>query len=262
MVTSSVLTKIGFSVLSKIAEFAFEKTMESVSRNEKIVHLLKKCGVSIRPENEFESIYAHTLVKYSVECKNKNFADFFAKKEIWEAFRMKFSSNYDEFEDRINTYLNIGDDRFMKIRSDGYRNVDDLKIEIERFSKIFDETIKEAMKPSEVKLQDSQDLISKKLDSVMDLLQVKNNIDISGEFLKKSKELLDQKEYDKARIWLEEFNKTHLDSNEKKWKYFNNLGVAYIGVGNQEKAADYLIEALKYILTIRMLWKMQHSDTI
>ncbi|HPM45781.1 MAG TPA: hypothetical protein PL056_01810 [bacterium] len=220
--------------------------MESVSRNEKIVHLLKKCGVSIRPENEFESIYAHTLVKYSVECKNKNFADFFAKKEIWEAFRMKFSSNYDEFEDRINTYLNIGDDRFMKIRSDGYRNVDDLKIEIERFSKIFDETIKEAMKPSEVKLQDSQDLISKKLDSVMDLLQVKNNIDISGEFLKKSKELLDQKEYDKARIWLEEFNKTHLDSNEKKWKYFNNLGVAYIGVGNQEKAADYLIEALKY----------------
>jgi Tfp pilus assembly protein PilF len=81
---------------------------------------------------------------------------------------------------------------------------------------------------------------------VVDLLQVKNNIDISGEFLKKSKELLGQKKYNEARIWLEEFDKIHLDSDEKKWKYFNNLGVAQLGIGNDKEAANYLIEALKY----------------
>ena len=247
----SVITKIGFSVLGKIISLIFDKTKSFASKNEKIINTLKKCGISLNPENEFESIYAHSLVKYSTEIKNKDFADFFAEKEIWEAFKMKHLNNYDEYRNRINTYLNIGDERFMKIRSAGYRKVEDLTNEIERFSKIFDETIKEAMRPSEVKLQSNQEKILGNTDNIKNDIKsikdfLKENIDISGEFLKKSKELLDQEKYNEAKIWLEEFDKTHLNSDEKRWKFFNNLGVAYIGIGNQEKAAEYLIEAQKH----------------
>ena len=80
-------------IIEEIVRKSAEKAWKAATRNEKLLKIRNAVGLKPgMPEQNFESVYAHTLVEYGIE-KPEPILDFFRHNDIQRAFRMSFDQN-------------------------------------------------------------------------------------------------------------------------------------------------------------------------
>jgi len=84
--------------LTKIISEIAQKTTtgkvvwQTLSRKDKVLKILKSVGMESKPESDFQSVYAHTLVEYGLE-KPEVILNFFRHEDIQQAFYTSFAKN-------------------------------------------------------------------------------------------------------------------------------------------------------------------------
>ncbi len=160
-------------IISAIIRKSADKAWKKLSRTDKVLNVLKEVGRnSKRPEEDFESIYAHTLVEFGVE-KERVMLEFFRNDKIINAFRSSFDKNdnfifYQDAE-RFIEETKVGDD----LREKNFN----LKLEFTAFTAIFYAMVYLSRSPSTV-------ITHQKLDEILELINKGSINDIRAENLK------------------------------------------------------------------------------
>ncbi len=148
------------SVIYEIAKKAGDAGWRKAKHSSKVLEILKKVGLKPeKPEPNFDSVYAHTLVAYGVD-KSEEVLNFFNRKEIKKAFEESFrNSDISVLESEAETFVEwneIGDElRDFEV---------DLRLEFARFTLVFNEMVGRTRTPVEI-------IDGQKLDEILRLAQ-------------------------------------------------------------------------------------------
>ncbi len=148
------------SVIFEIAKKAGDAGWKKAKHSSKVLEILEKVGLKPeKPEPNFDSVYAHTLVAYGVD-QPKEVLDFFNRKEIKKAFEESFrNSDISVLESEAETFVEwnkIGDElRDLRI---------DLRLEFACLSLVFNKMVDCTRTPS-------QTIDGHKLDEIICLLK-------------------------------------------------------------------------------------------
>ncbi len=164
------------NVISEIVKRAGTAAWKRTVRNSKVLEVLNAVGLKPeKPDPNFDSVYAHTLVAYGVE-QPEVILKFFNHKDIKKAFYESFKENdISILEHEAETFVEwnvIGDNlRASKI---------DPRLEFARFTLVFNEMVDRTRTPA-------QTIDGHKLDEILRLIKVGSLEGIRESF---SKELL------------------------------------------------------------------------
>ncbi len=168
-----MLIPIVGSVISVIAKKSADITWKKLSRRDKVLSILAAANFKPeRPEDDFESIYAHTLVEFGIE-KDLLLLEFFRNDNIVNAFRSSF-------EKKDNSIFNQGAERFIeetKVGDGICAKKIDIHLEFEGFKAIFYEMANLASRPSDR-------ITHHKLDELLELIKNGSINEIRAENLK------------------------------------------------------------------------------
>ena len=147
-------------VIEEIVRKSAEKTWRAATRNEKVLKVLNAVGLKPgTPDQNFESVYAHTLVEYGAE-KPQSILNLFRHKDIQRAFQMSFErddlSILNQESEHLIRWNKIGDE----LRAQHLEP----RLEFGRFALVFDEMIDRSRTPAEVRTE-------QKLDKILELVQ-------------------------------------------------------------------------------------------
>jgi len=141
-IPSGLTSKIIFEIVKR----ASGKAWKSLTRKEKVLKILDAVGIKPgKPDPNFESVYAHTLVEYGIE-QPEPILNFFRHEDIRRAFQISFEKNdYSILNNEAASLVNwsrIGDE---------LRDIDlDPRLEFARFTLVFNEMVDYTRAPAEV----------------------------------------------------------------------------------------------------------------
>jgi formylglycine-generating enzyme required for sulfatase activity len=131
------------------------KAWKSATRNDKVLKVLGKVGLkSGTPDQNFESVYTHTLVEYGIE-KPEPVLNFFRHKDIRKAFQEAFEKSQPSILNQEAEHLiqwnKIGDElRGQQL---------DPRLEFAGFALVFHEMVDRTCTPAEVRRENKLDEI-------------------------------------------------------------------------------------------------------
>lgn len=79
-------------IAKKIVEFLMKKSVKNLDRHSKILGLLKFLKLADL-KNDFDSIYTHALVEYSVDAVKMEVVKLLAVSEVRQAFKEAFADD-------------------------------------------------------------------------------------------------------------------------------------------------------------------------
>ena len=151
----SVKMGILASIITEAGKLAADLAWKRLSRDEKVLRLLEAADLKPeRPRNDFDSVYAYSLVELAVEVPNDPALNFFRKEAIKAAFKRCFSSGEsDHLFEEAKRHVNWEEAR------------DDVRYLIRRFSEIFDEMTDKTCSPGQIRDHVMLEKILRKLEN-------------------------------------------------------------------------------------------------
>ena len=97
------------AILLKAIEQIIKLSTRRVGRSQKVIRILKTLRLD-KLKDDFDSIYARTLVEYGVDNKPKTLLQIFSEKEVITAFKEQLynKDNEDEFNKLVKVFLRYG----------------------------------------------------------------------------------------------------------------------------------------------------------
>ncbi len=172
-VMESLFKKAVEEILKKSAG----KTWKSATRNDKVLKVLGALGLkSGTPDQNFKSVYAHTLVEYGIE-KPQSVLNFFRHEDIRKAFQKAFEKNQPSILNQEAEHLiqwnRIGDE----LRE---QNIDPRR-EFAGFALVFHEMVDRTRTPAEVRREQKlNEILRLTKEGDLDQIRAKNLEKIQG----------------------------------------------------------------------------------
>lgn len=153
-------------VIEKIVSTTIDKSLENLSRNEKISRIIKSLKLSAPiPPTDFEGLYIYSLIEYGFG-KPKAILDFFSHTFIRDAFKKSFQLRDPSFLD--NEAENLLD--WSKIGQELKKIDVDPRMEFSRFTAIFNSLADQTRTVAEVKRDHKIDDVHSLLKTVKEQL--------------------------------------------------------------------------------------------
>ncbi len=177
-VDMAFLESLVTNIILEIGKKAGGKAWKSAARKDKVIKILKAVGLKPgRPEPDFESVYAYTLVEYGVEQPAQPILELFRHEDIRQAFRTSFETDDSTILSHeagsLIDWSKLGDDlRHLNI---------DPRLEFVKFSLLFTEMVTQSLTAGEIR----QDL---KLNKILHYFEV--DMEQNDRFERKLNEVL------------------------------------------------------------------------
>ncbi|MES2726724.1 MAG: hypothetical protein V4643_06450, partial [Bacteroidota bacterium] len=256
--TPIILKKILPKLITTAAKYGVDKLKKTPAFTE----LLHELGHR-KPDDDFESIYLHSVVLYSASGnKEEEIIKLFLEDEVKKAFLKAYKTNDSEgFEREINHQLHV---------NPLVRNIKDWdKIpadEITAFKDTFKKLNHDVLSPSDAlifnEIKDNKDLLSggfanqqEILEKILSTVSSNNTGDISEELNKEFKAQLDEykvlvdtNKIDAALQGLLKIKERNWSkfNNQTKYRVLTNIGICYLRKDEQNECAKFFIEALEF----------------
>lgn len=135
------------AAIKKAAPFATRLAIDKFQRNEKVIELLKQFNLDpAHPPDDFDGVYAYTLVEYGV-YKPQPILNFFREKDVKSAFWKAYTSDPSNFLKDADVLL-----KSDSLKSLGKEIQDakiDLRLEVTEFVEVFVNVAERTKKPRE-----------------------------------------------------------------------------------------------------------------
>ena len=183
-----IIESLTQKVILEILKKSSDKTWKAAKRNDKVLKILEAVGLKPgKPDPNFESVYAYTLLEYGLE-KPEPILEFFQHKDIRGAFSKSFQENkadilYMEAEGFVG-WNKIGDD-LREINCDP-------RLEFARFTLVFNEMVDRTRTPAEVRLDHKIDHIDIGVQSIIEWLDDRDLQDIRAKNLEQIQGSMDE----------------------------------------------------------------------
>lgn len=137
-------------IAKKIVEFLMKKSVKNLDRNRKLLGLLKFLKLA-ELKNDFDSIYTHALVEYSVDVVKTEVVKLLAMNEVRQDFREAFVDDWqnNQLETTISHLLK--NSKKLDILRKIYPSFEKIKPEIESFKEVFQRFTHKSRSPGEIK---------------------------------------------------------------------------------------------------------------
>ncbi len=162
------------SIIFEIVKLAAGNSWKTVNRSEKALKIQIAVGMKIgKPEPNFDSVYAYTLIEYGIEQPRENILNFFRKEDIRNAFIESFRGKDDSIlhheAEKLVNWDKIGDE---------------LRFEFARFTILFNKVVDSTLTPFEARIDQT----------VNELMEIVKQKDIDAIRLKTEELLQEQKQ--------------------------------------------------------------------
>ena len=167
------LTPVGVIVQILTTEIPIaSRVFHKAIRSEAVIKILKKLGLDpTHPPEDFDGIYAYSLVEYGIDkngkAKDEEVLELFRLQEVREAFKQAFySGNKTTLDEAVERVVNLEelDDWNTLGKSIKLKNIDILQ-ELEEFRQVFNQLVEKSQTPADRKLEQKIDELSKQLDT-------------------------------------------------------------------------------------------------
>ncbi|HED38086.1 MAG TPA: hypothetical protein ENI76_07570, partial [Ignavibacteria bacterium] len=211
------------SLLLQTIELILKFSIRKVERNQKVIRILKALGLD-KLRDDFDSIYARTLVEYGVDNKSKKLLQIFSEKKVITAFKEQLynKDNEGEFKKKVEAFLQLGM---------AYKTIKNLDEEIDQFKSKFNEFTNTTRTPKELEMFNKimalelsniertfdyqvEQYINRIGDELhKELTEKTKYIDLIGEVRKERKDLIEHSE--------SEIKKSKTERNVRVYKSYN-----------------------------------------
>jgi hypothetical protein len=157
------------TIISTIGKFGTPIVKSKMSKNDRILAILKELGLSIQPTDDFESIYAHTLVTYGVNVPDE-ILNFFRNRYVQDAFKKSFYDNNPNILDNEAEGIIQWNDETRALGNIDY----DPRREFSSFTAVFNEIVSKARTPWQARMEQGQLGLEQKVDLLLNRMQAQS----------------------------------------------------------------------------------------